>query len=190
MQRETFGTAVRSLVAVGTLVSAFAMFACGGDSDTKDVNVTVGLTNATVAAVQAVPLTIPNGQVFTPAITGAVTLTFNTANTFTLVGSAGIAATGVVTYTPPACEFDVRVPGNLIPRPAILTVPACNLLVNARDVEVGGDPVSGTVTLSLSGASGPVNSNAVTAQVLLEADDFVFVTNPVTGAPVSMGVNP
>ena len=47
---------------------------------------------------QAVPLTIPNGQVFTPAITGTVTLTFTTVNTFTLGGSAGIGATGVVTY--------------------------------------------------------------------------------------------
>jgi hypothetical protein len=127
---------------------------------------------------------------FTPAITGTVTLTFNTVNTFTLVGSAGIAATGVVTYTPPACEFDFRVPGSLLPAPAILTVPACNLLVNARDVEVGGDPVSGTVTLSLSSASGTVSSNAVTAQVLLDTDDFLFVTNPVTGTPVSMAVQP
>jgi len=190
MQRGTFGKAMRHLVAIGTLVTALAMFACGGDSDTKDVSVTVGLTNSTVVAVQAVPLTIPNGQVFTPAITGTVTLTFNTVNTFTLGGSAGIAATGVVTYTPPACEFDVRVPGSLLSRPVILTVSACNLLVNARDVEVGGDPVSGTVTLSLRSASGTVSSNAVTEQVLLDVDDFLFVTNPVTGDVVSMGVKP
>jgi hypothetical protein len=44
------------------------MFACGGDSDTKNVSVTVGVTNSTVVAVQAVPLTIPNGQVFTPGV--------------------------------------------------------------------------------------------------------------------------
>ena len=105
MQRKTFGKTMQSLMAVGTLLSALAMFACGGDNDTKDVNVTVDVTNTTVAAVEAVPLTIPNGQVFTPALTGAVTLTFNTINTFTLVGSAGSAATGSVTYTPPACEF-------------------------------------------------------------------------------------
>lgn len=123
MQRGTFGKAMRHLVAIGTLVTALAMFACGGDSDTKDVSVTVGLTNSTVVAVQAVPLTIPNGQVFTPAITGTVTLTFNTVNTFTLGGSAGIAATGVVTYTPPACEFDVRVPGSLLSRPVTCTPP-------------------------------------------------------------------
>ena len=37
MQRGTFGKAMRDLVAIGTLVTALAMFACGGDSDTKDV---------------------------------------------------------------------------------------------------------------------------------------------------------
>jgi hypothetical protein len=73
---------------------------------------------------------------------------------------------------------------------AILTVPSCSLLVTANDVEVGGDPVNGTVTLSLSGASGTVNSDPVTAQVFLDVDDLLFVKNPVTGASVSMGVRP
>ena len=45
MQSKTFGKAMQFLVAVGTLVSAFALVACGG-SDTKNVNVTVGLTNS------------------------------------------------------------------------------------------------------------------------------------------------
>jgi uncharacterized protein YbcC (UPF0753/DUF2309 family) len=88
MQRRIFGEVMRHLVAIGTLVTALAMSACGGDSDTKDVSVTVGLTNSTVVAVQAVPLTIPNGQVFTPAITGTVTLTFNTVNTSTIPAEA------------------------------------------------------------------------------------------------------
>jgi hypothetical protein len=195
MQSKTFGKAMQFLVAVGTLVSAFALVACGG-SDTKDVNVTVGLTNSTVAVVQGQPLTIPDGQVFTPAITGEVTLTFNSPNTFTLVGSGGATATGVVTYSSTSgasvgsCQFDVRAPGGLISMAAILTVPSCSLLVTANDVEVGGDPVNGTVTLSLSGASGTVNSDPVTAQVFLDVDDLLFVKNPVTGASVSMGVRP
>ena len=146
MQRRTFGKAMRYLVAVGTLVSSLAMFACGG-SDTQAVFAAVPLTDSTVAAVQAVPLSFPNGPVFSPAITGAVTLTFNSTNTFTLVGSAGIAATGVVTYSPPSCTFDVQVPGGLIPAAALLTVPTCKLLVNANNVEVGGDTLIGTVTL-------------------------------------------
>ena len=153
-------------------------------------------TNSTVAVVQGQPLTIPDGQVFTPAITGEVTLTFNSPNTFTLVGSGGVAATGVVTYSSTSgasvgsCQFDVRAPGGLISTAAILTVPSCSLLVTANDVEVGGDPVNGTVTLSLSGASGTVNSDPVTAQVFLDIDDLLFVKNPVTGASVSMGVRP
>jgi hypothetical protein len=195
MQSKTFGKAMQFLAAVGTLVSAFALVACGG-SDTKDVNVTVGLTNSTVAVVQGQPLTIPDGQVFTPAITGEVTLTFNSPNTFTLVGSGGVTATGVVTYSSTSgasvgsCQFDVRAPGGLISTAAILTVPSCSLLVTANDVEVGGGPVNGTVTLSLSGASGTVNSAPVTAQVFLDVDDLLFVKNPVTGASVSMGVRP
>jgi hypothetical protein len=187
MQRRTFGKAMRYLVAVGTLVSSLAMFACGG-SDTQAVFAAVPLTDSTVAAVQAVPLSFSNGPVFSPAITGAVTLTFNSTNTFTLVGSAGIAATGVVTYGPPSCTFDVQVPGGLIPAAAILTVPTCNLLVNANNVEVGGDTVIGTVTLLLSGAAGTVNSNAVNAQVSLNSDSELFVVNPATGVSVDMGI--
>src|SRR5262245_11672967 len=163
MQRRTFGKAMRYLMAVGTLVSGLAMLACG--DDTPDVSVAVLLTNSTAAAVQAVPLSFPNGLVFSPAITGAVTLTFTSTDTFTLVGSAGIAATGVVTYgRPPSCTFDVQVPGDLIPAAALLTVPTCLLRVDAKNVEVGGNTVTGTVTLLLSGAAGTGNSNAVTAQ--------------------------
>src|SRR5262245_17231283 len=149
MQRRTFGKARRSLVAGGTLASWLALFACGG-SDTQAVSAALPLTNSTVAAVQAVPLSFPNGPVFSPALTGAVTLTFTSPTTFTLVGAAGIAATGVVTYGPPSCTFDVQVPGGLIPAAALLTVPTCKLLVNAFNVEIGGDTVTGTVTLLLS----------------------------------------
>jgi hypothetical protein len=187
MQRRTLGKAMRSLVAVGTLVSGFAMFACGG-SDPQAVSAAVPLTTSTVAAVQAVPLSFPNGPVFSPAITGAVTLTFTSTNTFTLVGSAGIAATGVVTYGPPSCTFDVQVPGGLIPAAALLTVPTCKLLVNANNVEVGGGTVTGTVTLLLRGAAGTGNSHAVTAQVSLNGNSELFVMNPATGASVDMGI--
>jgi len=187
MQRRSFGKALRYLVAVGTLVSSLAMFACGG-SNTQAVSVAVPLNDSTVAAVQAVPLTFSNGPVFSPAITGAVTLTFNSTNTFTLVGSAGNTATGVVTYGSPSCTFDVQVPGGLIPAAALLTISTCNLLVNANNVEVGGDPVIGTASLLLSGAAGTVNSTAVTAQVSLNGNSELFVENPATGVSVDMGV--
>jgi hypothetical protein len=189
MQRRTFGTAVRFLVAGGTLVSWLALFAgCG--SDTQTVNVAVLLTSSTVAAVQAVPLSFPNGLVFSPDITGAVTLTFTSTDTFTLVGAAGSAATGVVTYgRPPSCTFDVQVPGGLIPAAALLTIPTCLLRVNANNVEAGGNTATGTVTLALSGAAGTETSNAVTAPVSLNGNSELFVRNPVTGASVDMGIS-
>src|SRR5215510_4286336 len=122
MQRRSFGKALRYLVAVGTLVSSLVMFACGG-SDTQAVSVAVPLTDSTVAAVQAVPLTFSNGPVFRRAITGTVTFTFYTPITFTLVVSAGTAATRVVTYSSPSCTFDVPIPGYLTPPASLLTVP-------------------------------------------------------------------
>ena len=187
MQRRSLGKALRYLVAVGTLVSSLAMFACGS-SNTQAVSVAVPLNDSTVVAVQAVPLTFSNGLVFSPAITGTVTLTFNSPNTFTLAGSAGTTATGVVTYSSPSCTFDVQVPGDLIPAAALLTVPTCNLLVNANNVGVGGDPVLGTVSLLLSGAAGTANSTAVTASVSLNGNSELFVGNPATGVSVNMGV--
>ena len=187
MQRRNFGKALHYLVAVGTLISSLVMFACGG-SDTQAVSVAVPLTDATVTTVQTVPLTFSNGPVFSPAITGTVTLTFNSPNTFTLAGSAGTAANGMATYGSPSCTFDVQVPGDLIPAAALLTIPTCNLLVNANNVGVGGTPVLGTVSLLLSGAAGTVNSTAVTAQVSLNGNSELFVENPATGVSVDMGV--
>jgi hypothetical protein len=163
------------------------MGACSEDVTTH-VSVPLTLHSTTVAAVQAVPLTIPNGHVFTPALTGAVILTFTSPTIFTLVGAEGLTATGVVTSTPPACQFDVRVPGGLLSTAALLPLSTCALLINARNVEEGGDAVSRTVTLSLSGASGAVGSNVVTAQVSLNDAGELFVVNPVTGVAVDMGV--
>src|SRR5262249_7173988 len=119
MQRRSFGKALRYLAVVGALVSSLVMFACGG-SDTQAVSVAVPFTDSTVPGGQVVPLTVSTGRVFSPAITGCVALTFNSPNTFTLVGSAGTAATGVVTYGSPSCTFDVQIPGALIPAAALL----------------------------------------------------------------------
>jgi len=100
MQQGMVGTAMRALVAVGTLVSAFAMVACGDGGSNQSVSATVGVTTATVVAVQTVAFVLPHGQLFTPSLAGAVTVMFNSPppNTFTLVGTGGATATGVVTY--------------------------------------------------------------------------------------------
>jgi hypothetical protein len=93
MQQRMFDTALRYLVAVGTLVSTCAMVACGDGASTQSVAATVGLTNATVVAVQTVAFVLPQGQLFDPSLAGAVTVTFNSPpqNTFTLVGTGGTA---------------------------------------------------------------------------------------------------
>jgi len=91
MQQGMVGTAMRALVAVGTLVSAFAMVACGDGGSSQSVSAIVGVTTTTVVAVQTVAFVLPHGQLFTPSLAGAVTVTFNSTppNTFTLVGTGG-----------------------------------------------------------------------------------------------------
>src|SRR5262245_61380973 len=99
MQKGTFGKAMHYLAVVGTLVSSLAMFACGGGDDNTNVSNNVGLTSSTVVGVQGVPFIVPNGQIFDPGLSGAATLTFNSANTFSLVGTAGGTASGVVSFS-------------------------------------------------------------------------------------------
>jgi hypothetical protein len=195
MQQGMFGTAMRYFVAVGTLVSAFAMFACGGGDSTQSVSATVGLTNATVVAVQTVAFVIPHGQLFNASLAGAVTLTFNSTpqNTFTLVGTGGATATGVVTYgstsgaTVGSCTFDFLTTGDLLSGIGSVTVPSCSLLVRANNVHPGGGQVHGPVTLSLRGTAGTVTSNAVLLPVLLNSHNELFVVNP-AGQQVDMGI--
>src|SRR5262249_41619003 len=105
MQQGMFGTAMRALVAVGALVSAVAMVACGGGGSNQSVSATVGVTTATVVAVQTVAFVLPQGQLFTPSLAGAVTVTFNSTpqDTFTLVGTGGAPPTGGVPYGSTGC---------------------------------------------------------------------------------------
>ena len=194
MQQGTFGTAMRYLAAVGTLISLFAMCACGGGNNNMNVSNTVGLTSSTVVGVQGVPFIVPNGQLFDPAISGAVTLTFNSPNTFTLVGIGGATASGLVSFssssgaTVGSCTFNFLARGGLISGVGNVTISSCSLLVNANDVEPGGSQVNGSVTLSLSGAGGgTVNSNALTIPVSVNSNNELFLVNP-GGQTIDMGI--
>jgi len=195
MQQGMVGTAMRALVAVGTPVSSFAMVACGGGDSNQSVSATVGVTTATVVAVQTVAFVLPHGQLFTPSLAGAVTVTFNSTppNTFTLVGTGGATATGEVTYgatsgaTVGSCTFTFLTTGDLLSGIGSVTVPSCSLLVRANNVHPGGGPVNGPVTLSLSGGVGTVTSTPVTLPVLLNSQNELFVVNPV-GQQVDMGL--
>jgi hypothetical protein len=196
MQRRNLGKAMRYLVAVCALGSAFALFACSSDDDDsgeqKNVNATVAVTNSTVAAVQGVAIPIQQGQVFSN-VSGQVTLTFSVVpNRFTLVNNTtGAITAGSVQYgtvNTGSCNFIADVGG------ASLLVGTCNLIVFANNVTAGTGQVQGTITLvfngPVNGVTVTVNSGPLTATVFLNSSDELFVVNPATGASVDMGIQP
>jgi hypothetical protein len=189
MQRRNFGKVRRGLVAVGVLLSACALFACGGDDD-DDVRTfiaTVPASNSTIAAVQGRPITITSGQVFGGNIgSGPITLTFTLVpNAFTVTTAAGVTTPGTVNYgSGGSCTFLPTTGG-------ALAVSTCNLIVNASNVVVGTGQVSGTISLVLNNNAGvTVTSSALPATVFLDSDGNLFVVNPVTGVSVDMGIQP
>jgi hypothetical protein len=190
MQRKSLGKAMHYLVAVCALVSALAMFACGGDDDEGEVRsfvATVPLGNTTVAAVQGRTFTIANGQVFGgPVGSNPVSLTFTTPTTFTLTRT-GLSLIGNVSYGSNAsCTFVVTSGGQ-----GVLSISTCNLIVNANNVIVGTGQASGTISLVLNNGSGiTITSDALPTTVFLNGDGQLFVVNPVTGASVDMGIQP
>ena len=190
MQRKSLGNAMHYLVAVCALVSALAMFACGGDDDEDAVRsfvATVPANNTTVAAVQGRTFTIANGQVFGgPVGSNPVSLTFTTPTSFTLTRT-GLSLSGNISYGSNAsCTFVVASGGQ-----GALSVSTCNLIVNANNVIVGTGQVSGTISLVLrNGAGITITSDPLPATVFINGDGELFVVNPVTGVSVNMGVKP
>jgi hypothetical protein len=186
---------MRYLVAVGALVSAFALFACGGD-DTTNVAVTnpgVPLTSNTVVAVTGVAFAIPNSGVLGTQQNSAATLTFVNQNAFNLLSPNGITAQGTVTYgtvTTGSCTFNVPLTQNFITVATTVTFTVCNLNITANDVEKGGNQVLGTLNIVLSGQPGTIITNNVNANVFLDDNNFLFVVNPVNGTSVPMNVQP
>jgi hypothetical protein len=192
MQRKHLGKAMHYLVAVCVLVSALAMFACGGDDDESEIQnvvATVAADDNTVPAVQGRPFTIANGQVFGgPVGSNPVVLTFTTPRSFTLTRAAtGLALSGTVSYGSNAsCTFTVTAGGG-----GALDVDTCNLIVNANNVVTGTGQVSGTISLVLNNDAGiTITSDALPATVFIDGDGELFVVNPVTGVSVDMGIEP
>jgi hypothetical protein len=191
MQRKHLGKAMHYLVAVCALVSALAMFACGGDDDegeVKNVVATVPADTDTIAAVQGRTFTIANGQVFGgPVGSNPIRLTFTTPTTFTLTQSQPpLSLIGNVSYDNGSCRFTVTQGGG-----GALSVSTCNLIVNANNVVVGIGQVSGTISLVLNNGAGiTITSDALPATVFINGDGELFVVNPVTGVSVDMGIEP
>jgi hypothetical protein len=196
MQRRNLGKAMHYLVVVGTLVSAFALVACGGGDDTKNVDVTVSLNTSTVAAVQGVGINIQGGQIFTGVSTGtAVTLVFSivNANAFTLTGPGGLTSIGLVDYdSSGACTFTVTGPvGGLVQVASVTPFSNCALAIQANEVPEDGTLVLGTLNLKLTTTGGAtVNSNPLAENVFIGNNGQLFVANPVTGVQAGMGVEP
>jgi len=193
MQRRNLGKAMRYLVAVCALGSAFALFACSSDDDNsgdiKNVNATVSADTSTVAAVQGREITIANGQVFGgPVGSNPATLTFTTPTTFTLTqtGVPPLALAGNVTYDSGGCTLIPTVGAA-----GALAIATCNLVVVANNAVVGTGQVSGIITLVLNNGQGvTASSNSLTATVFLDNNGELFVVNPVTGVSVDMGIQP
>src|SRR5262249_29888167 len=153
MQRRNFGKRMRYLVAVGTLVSAFALFACGGGDNTKNIAVNspgVTLTSSTVVAVTGVALAIPNGQVLGTPANSAATLTFVNQNSFNLLSPNGVTVQGTVTFgtvSTGSCTFNVPLTPGFIQVTTTVTFTVCNLNIQAQNVEEGGSQVLGTLNI-------------------------------------------
>jgi hypothetical protein len=192
MQQKHLGQAMRYLVAVCVLVSAFALLACGGDDDegeVKNVVATVPASQGTVPAVQSRPFTIANGQVFGGSVgSNPVILTFTTPTTFTLTRAVpSLSLIGNVSYgSGGSCTFIVTQGGG-----GALSISTCNLIVNANNVVAGTGQVSGTISLVLNNSAGiTITSDALPATVFINGDGELFVVNPVTGVAVDMGIKP
>jgi hypothetical protein len=195
MQRRNLGKAMRYLVVVGTLVSAFALVACGGGDDSTNVDVTVPLNTSTVAAVQGVGINIQGGQIFTGVSTGtAVTLVFSivNANAFTLTGPGGLTSIGLVDFNSGSCTFTVTGPvGGLVQVASVTPFSNCALAIQANDVPEDGSLVLGTLNLKLTTTGGATaNSNPLAENVFIGNNGQLFVVNPVTGVQAGMGVEP
>ena len=194
MQQRNLGKAMRYLVAVCALASAFAMVGCGGDggddggaTTTSNVsNVPVPVNATTVQAILGQPFTIPNGAIFDPGIgNNPVTFTFTSPTTFSLGGSS--TATGNVAFG--SCTLTVKLsgfPASQGPQGGnVITFTTCSIQITASNVTVGSGAVSGTLTLTLSGPNGSSTSIAITVQVSILSNGTLVINGVATGITIS-----
>jgi hypothetical protein len=200
MQRRNPGKAMRYRVAVCALVSALAMFGCGGgggddggDASTTSTsnvsNVPVPVNATTVQAVVGQQFTIPNGAIFSPGLgTNPAVFTFTSPTTFsvTSVGStaSGNVAFGSCTLTVTLSGFPPAIQGLQVGNPPI-SFTTCSIQITASNVAVGGGAVSGTLTLTLGGANGTSTSLAITVQVSIQSNGTLVINGVATGITIS-----
>jgi hypothetical protein len=197
MQRRTLGEAMRYLVVVCALASAFARVGCGGDgggdgaaTTTSNVsNASVPVNATTVQAVVGQQVTIPNGSIFDPAIgNNPVTFTFtdDSPATFSLTRGSSTAS-GDVAFG--SCTLTVTLsgfPAGQGPQVGkVINFTTCSIQITASNVTVGSGAVSGTLTLTLSGPSGSSTSIAITVQVSILNNGTLVINGVATGITIS-----
>jgi hypothetical protein len=175
-------------VAVLVVLSAFALVACDGNGEDDiefcHVDVTIPLSTNTVANVLGLPISFPNGSAFSPDIgNNPVTLTFNTASTFTLAAGSATAS-GNVAFS--SCLLTVTAstfPTGQGPQVGVsLNFPTCDSVISANSVEVGGGAVAGTAVLNFVNAAGTsATSDSGTVQVQVQEDGILVINDISTG---------
>lgn len=187
MPQTSLERAVRYVVAVLVMLSAFALVTCSGDDeesrDEEFRNVSVLLpvgAGAFLEQAQDQPIPFPNGSAFSAGIgNNAVTLTFNTTSTFTLA-SGSATASGTVAFG--SCLFTVTAstfPAGRGPQVGDrLNFPTCNAVIGASNVEVGGGTVTGTAVLVLVNAAGvSAISDPGTVRVRIQKDGILVIND-------------
>jgi hypothetical protein len=208
MSQTNLGKAARCLMAVLLVAHSFALLACSsGEPQVKNLNNTpatcTGPSSASntgnIGAVIGQALIFSPANVFDsrfPATLSSVTLTFTSATAFSLsnspppttgtaTGTAAFGANGALTLT---------YQGTPAPSPTVFngtsTAPGCSIQVTAGGVEVGGDRVNATVTVTLTSSTrGTVVSQTFTLQIRIAPDGTLILVNPITGAEVLTNVN-
>ncbi len=203
MSQTNLGKAVRCLMAVLLVAHAFALFACGGgEAQVRNLNATPVVCNGTnITSVTGQALTFSPASVFDnhfPTSVASVTVTLTSATAFSLTSTNGGPATGTVgafgaggavtlIYTTSAYTATGATQGPLAGQTDAFT--ACSVLVTASGVEIGGDRVTATVTVTLTSSRGTVTSQTFSVQIRLAPDGTLIVVNPITGVEVFTNVN-
>lgn len=189
MQWRNVGKAMYYLVAILTLVSSLALFACGGDDDdgnigqTRNVDATqnLGANNAATAGqlLQSLPPVTIAGNAFDPDIAGNVILDFPTPTTFTMTGgnlpAAGVS--GNVSFG--SCSFTFTQLNGFagLIQNQLVTFGTCQVQITASGVTVGGGATGGTAVLILNN----FRSSTVTISVqILDNGTLVVISGGLT----------
>ena len=197
MQRKSLGTAMRYLVIVCALISAFVMVGCGGGGEEGGPTVTSGETissvntgavpvgSSNVQALVGQSATFSDGSIFDPSLgNNPATLTFTSPSTFNLT-SGGSTSSGNATFG--SCTFTFT-QGSLAGKSVTFT--NCTFQITASNVTAGGGAVSATLTFNLSGGPFGAGTSTITVSISVLANGTLLVNGVSTGIIISSNGTP